>query len=175
MLRTPSSRRKVKADDKLNLNPILDAVFIFIFFLVVSTSFIKVYEIPSMVPTLSDKEPPKPKKPPLNLTLKIFKGEAKLYKGVPLRLIKTFSRQEEGFNTLAIHEELIALKQTRPEERNIILEPSNTVIYEDIVKIMDAVRVLEKTDPSFYIKDKDGMDEKVEQLFDKIVFSNIQS
>jgi hypothetical protein len=40
---------KIKKPEKLNLVPILDSVFIFIFFLLMSAQFVDVYEIGSSV------------------------------------------------------------------------------------------------------------------------------
>ena len=57
-MKLPSSRRKKKPDEKLNLVPIMDSVFIFIFFLLMSAQFIHVMEIGSPVPILSAAEPP---------------------------------------------------------------------------------------------------------------------
>ena len=62
------SKRKIAKPPKLNLIPILDAIFIFIFFLLMSAQFIDIYEIGSDAPisASSDKHP---EKDPLNLTL----------------------------------------------------------------------------------------------------------
>jgi biopolymer transport protein ExbD len=45
MLKIPTSRKRKKPEEKLNLVPIMDSVFIFIFFLLMSASFLKIYEI----------------------------------------------------------------------------------------------------------------------------------
>ena len=90
-MRLPSSRRKKRPEEKLNLVPIMDSVFIFIFFLLMSAQF----------------------------------------------------RQD--------------------------------LAYEEIVKIMDSVRMLKKTDDAFFRKGKDGLDVKIMNLFDKIIFGNLMS
>ena len=59
MYRVPSRRKTKKQMAKPNLIPILDAVFIFIFFLLMSANFIKIFEISSDVPIVSTVEPPK--------------------------------------------------------------------------------------------------------------------
>ena len=63
-------RRRMKKPPKLNLIPILDAIFIFIFFLLMSAQFIDIYEIGSDAPITSTSSPEN-KKPPLNLTLEL--------------------------------------------------------------------------------------------------------
>ena len=44
MLRAPSRRQRKEPEKRLNLIPILDSVFIFIFFLLMSANFIKIFE-----------------------------------------------------------------------------------------------------------------------------------
>ena len=57
MLRAPSRRKRKEPVKRLNLIPILDAVFIFIFFLLMSANFIKIYEVQSDVPIVSTTPP----------------------------------------------------------------------------------------------------------------------
>ncbi|WP_408098685.1 biopolymer transporter ExbD [Peredibacter sp. HCB2-198] len=175
MLRVPTSRKRKKADEKLNLVPIMDSVFIFIFFLLMSASFLKIYEIGSPIPIISDQEPPKKEeKEPLALTMKVEANEITLSSGVPSREIKKFSRQSDGqFNFDEIHTTLIDLKKQHVDEDSIIFEPTDDLPYEEIVKIMDAVRMLNKTDEAIFKPNKDGVDEKIKNLFDRIIFSNL--
>jgi len=177
MYSAPSRRRTQNSKgDKLNLVPILDSVFILIFFLLLSAQFIKIYEINSNVPIVSSQPPPPLKKPPLSLTLEITEKKMILLSGQPLSAMKEFAVDEEGnFPVDELHELLIDVKKKNKEEKTIIIEPSNEVTYEHIVKIMDAVRTFKKTDESVYGKDKDGVDIVLENLFEDIIFGNITS
>lgn len=175
MYRTPSSRRKKKVDERLNLTPVLDAVFIFIFFLLMSASFTKIYEIASDVPMVSDQEPPKDKKPPLALTIQINERGFNLYTGVPARMIKQINKIEKEYNFEELHTFLVELKKSNIDEKTAILEPVVDATYEDIVKVMDAARLIKATDEAIFTKDKDGFDVKINELFAEIVFGNIQS
>lgn len=176
MLRVPTSRKRKKPDEKLNLVPIMDSVFIFIFFLLMSASFLKIYEIGSDVPIVSDAEPPKDKKEPLALTMNIQTNEITLSTGVPSRPYKKFQREAGGeFNYEDIHATLIDLKKKHLDEDSIIFEPNGDLTYEEIVKIMDAVRMLDRTDEAIFKTNKDGIDEKVKDLFNKIIFGNLMS
>ena len=175
MYRVPSRKSKRHVIIKPNLIPILDSVFIFIFFLLMSASFIKIYEIPSDVPLVSDQEPP-PNHKPLALTLKVVPDRINAYVGVPSRLVKSFGKNSEGeYDLESLHTFIVGMKTDNPKEKTAILEPMIDITYEEIVKIMDALRVVRKTDESIYIKNKDGIDEKVKVLFDNIVFANIIS
>lgn len=176
MYRVPSRRKQRHEVKKPNLIPILDAVFIFIFFLLMSANFLKVYEIGSDVPIVSDSPPPKSKKKELALTLRVSSRKLTVSTGIPSRVRKSFSRNGEGeYDLEGLHKYLIGLKEKHTTEKTIILEPVVDLKYEEIVKIMDAVRSLKNTDPAIYGKDKDGIDVKINELFSNIVFGNIQS
>ncbi|HXH29944.1 MAG TPA: biopolymer transporter ExbD [Bacteriovoracaceae bacterium] len=176
MLRVPTSRKRKRPEEKLNLVPIMDSVFIFIFFLLMSSSFLQIYEIGSDVPIVSDAEPPKDKKDPLALTLIMENNELILAKGVPSQRYQKFVRQPDGqFNYEELHTTLIDLKKKHLDENMIIFEPVGDLTYEEIVKIMDAVRMLHKTDEAIFRTNKEGIDEKIKDLFSKIIFSNLMS
>ncbi len=176
MLKVPTSRKRRKPEEKLNLVPIMDAIFIFIFFLLMSSTFLRIYEIGSDVPIVSDAEPPKDQKDPLALTLTAETNEITLARGLPSKSFKKFQRQPNGeFNYEEIHSVLIDLKKDHLDENTIIFEPVGDLTYDEIVKIMDAVRVLNKTDEAIFKKNKDGIDEKIKDLFSKIIFSNLMS
>lgn len=176
MYRAPSRRKNRKEVKKPNLIPILDAVFIFIFFLLMSASFLNIHEIQSDVPIISNKEPPKSKKPPLALTLKITGSRIQVLTGVPARVRKSIGKNSEGdYDLNSLRNYLINLKKKYTSEKDIVLEPIVDLTYEEIVKIMDTVRTLKKTDPDIWTKNKEGMDERVKDLFSNIVFGNIQS
>ncbi len=175
----PSGRRKGKNDSKrLNLVPILDSVFILIFFLLLSASFLKIYEINSNVPIISTTPPPPSKKKPLGLTMEISPKKLIVKIGeAPQRTIKVFdfNETEESFPYEEIHSFMLDLKKKNQDEKTIVFEPNTEVEYDVIVKIMDAVRMIRKTDDAIFTKDKDGIDVKVEALFDDIIFGNITS
>ena len=176
MYSVPSRRKSRKNITKPNLSPILDAVFIFIFFLIMSANFIKVFEISSDVPLVSDAPPPKNKKPPLALTLKILPEGLGIFTGVPSRRRKMFPKAQDGsYDFMALKEYLISLRQQHPDEKTIIFEPEIDIEYIKLVEVMDAVKILNDTDPAFFEKDKDGLDVKKQYLFDNIIFGNIQT
>ena len=178
MLRVPSRRKKKGPPGRVNLIPILDAIFIFIFFLLLSSSFLNIFEIQSPLPMASEADPPpsKVKEKPLNLTLKITNSSLQIYTGLPGRLTKTFpKRPDNSFPLDELRVYLIDLKGQHLKEKTIIFEPKIDLRYEDLVNIMDTVRILKKTDPAFYLKGQDGIEERVNDLFSDIMFGNIQS
>ena len=141
-----------------------------------SASFLKIFEIQSDVPLISAGKPPKSKKKPLALTVKVHPSSVEVYTGVPARLRKSFSKLPSGdYDLESLHNYLITIKRRNLEEKTVILEPKADINYEVLTKIMDSLRMLRKTDPALYTKDRDGLDVKIEALFDNIIFGNIQS
>lgn len=176
MLRVPTSRKRKKPEEKLNLVPIMDSIFIFIFFLLMSASFLKIYEIGSPIPIISDQEQPKDDKEPLALTMRLEQDQIILMSGVPSKEIQKFARQPDGkFNYDEIHKVLIDIKKQNLNEDSIIFEPIGDLTYEEIVNVMDAVRMLNKLDEAIYKPNKEGIDEKIKNLFDRIIFSNLMN
>lgn len=174
--KTPTRRKAKRKQERINLIPILDAVFIFIFFLLMSTQFIKVFEIGSDIPILSSSPPPKNQKKPLALTLTIQGSGFVVSQGVPSRVVKKIGKLTNGkYDLNTLHDYLITVKRRHINEESIILEPIIDLKYEEIIKIMDSVRMLKNTDDSFYRKDKDGIDVKIKTLFSKIIFGNLMS
>lgn len=175
-MKTPSSRRKKKPEEKLNLVPIMDAVFIFIFFLLMSAQFLQVMEIGSDVPIVSEAEPPKKDKDPLVLQLKIEEKGLTLLAGVNPRVVGRFNRTPDGLYELdALHQKLVEIKKSNIDEESIILQPEWDISYDEIIKIMDTVRLIKNTDEAIFKKDKDGIEQKVKTLFAKIIFGNLMS
>ena len=125
---------------------------------------------------VSNEPPPKNQKKPLALTLTINKDRLTLKSGVPSRVVKTFGKvSDDQYDLMSLHDYLVQLKMQYTNENSIIFEPLIDLTYEEIVKIMDSVRLLNKTDDAIYKKDKDGVDVEVKTLFNKIVFGNILS
>ena len=177
MYKKPSRRAQARA--KLpppDLVPIMDSVFIFIFFLLMSASFIKIFEIPSDVPFFSDITPPENKEKPLALTIQVTDTEINILTGLPSSLLKTIRKlNQHDYDLNTLHESLLALKKKYPKESMAILEPETDLSYETIVQIMDEIRLLRKTDPEFFLKDKTGQEKRLKTLFAEIIFGNIQS
>lgn len=176
MLKVPSARRRKKPAVKLNLIPVMDIIIIFIFFILMSGTFLKINEVGSDVPLISDIAPVEDVSDTMALTLAIKSNEMILSKGVPSTMIQKFQRQADGlFNYEELHTVLVGIKKDNVKENSIIFEPVDDLTYEEIVKIMDTVRKLNNTDEAIYHTNKEGVDEKLKVLFSKIIFSNLMS
>lgn len=173
MYKVPSRRKHKITTNKPNLIPILDSVFIFIFFLLMSASFLKLTEIPSDVPLVSHKTPPSKKKP-LALTLVIRASSIAVQTGVPSKTRKVFRKKNNEYPLGPLHDYLVKIKERNVKEKSIVFIPKVDLTYEEIVKLMDTAREVKETDTDIYEK-KDGIDVRIKTLFDNVVFGNLQS
>ncbi len=174
MYRLPSRRKRSKLHtEKVNLVPMMDAIFNFIFFLLITSSFVTIFQISSPLPILSNKEMPKDDKKPLALTLAIDNSKVIVKTGIPSRVAQTFNKEGEDYPWEEIHLYLIDLKKKFPHEDSAIIEPDNAVAYLEIVKLMDSIRIMKSSDESLYGKDTAGVPVKLELLFSTVLFGNI--
>tara|TARA_Y100000385_G_C12735057_1_gene484389 strand:- start:137 stop:637 length:501 start_codon:yes stop_codon:yes gene_type:complete len=158
-------RKKLTQDAKLNLIPILDAIFIFIFFLLMSAQFIDIYEIGSDAPITTSSEN-HPEKNPLNLTIELSKNKIVIKKGIDGIIHKTIKIK----NLTEYNKSLQELKKQYPKENSAILKPARNFKYENIVKVIDQTR--EVTQENVFVTAVDNKNRKYPSkvLFDKIIF-----
>jgi len=145
--------RKIKKPEKLNLVPILDSVFIFIFFLLMSAQFIDVYEIGSSLPMTKQSTEKPDDKDPLNLVLEITKDVVVVKTGLKSIISRSFASTESK----EMKEYLIELKRENPLENTIILKADPKVPFQHLVTVIDNTQM--------------SKDSK-EKLFEQIVFDN---
>lgn len=159
-------RKKLNKMPKLNLIPILDAIFIFIFFLLMSAQFLDIYEIGSDAPVTTTLSNPKPDKEPLNLTLEIGRRSIAVKTGLDGKLYKRVKTDELA----KLNEVLIELKNSHPKENSAILKPSASYQYHRIVKVIDHTREVLKPDVFVTAVDERNRKYPSKKLFDKIIF-----
>lgn len=145
--------RKLKKIEKLNLVPILDSVFIFIFFLLMSAQFVDVYEIGSSVPMTKEAKPETQEKDPLNLTLEVTKTQIVVKTGLRSPRSRTFASEQKK----EIKEYLTELKRQYPKENTMVLRADPKISFQNLVTVIDSTQ----TKP----------DDK-SKLFEQIVFDN---
>jgi biopolymer transport protein ExbD len=146
---------KIKKPEKLNLVPILDSVFIFIFFLLMSAQFVDVYEIGSSVPMSKEAKDEKQEKDPLNLTLEVTKEQIVVKTGLRTPRSRTFASEQKK----EIKEYLTELKRQYPKENTMILRADPKISFQNLVTVIDTTQ--NNTDSK-----------KKEKLFEQIVFDN---
>lgn len=168
--------RRSKKIERLNLTPILDAIFIFIFFLLMSAQFIDIHQIGSDAPAIATiSEDKKDKEPPLNLTLDIRNEEILVTTGLDNRVFKRIRLQEKDGKLVLtdLIKALIQLKTKHIEEKSVIIKPTQEFKYQKLVQIMDAVKKLEKNQGVVSGKNKKGSKVETDTLFDQIIFETV--
>jgi len=164
--------RTKKKLDKLNLIPILDAVFIFIFFLLMSAQFIDIHEIGSDTPAVATYVPEKDKKPPLNLVLEIKKFYILVKTGFEGK-IRLKIKNDKSNDMQKLQNILAQIKSERIEERTIIIRPDKDVPYSIIVKVMDTVKEIKNINKPISGSSSKGKIIKTTKLFEQIIFETI--
>lgn len=154
-------KRVLDKAERLNLVPIMDAVFIFIFFLLFSAQFIKIFEIEMNAPVVSDRPSEnKEDESLLQLTLKIDLKKIEIFTGINKKLVKTIYKDENNYLDL-LNEYMLMLKGQHPEDKDdyVIINPAKYINYEEIVKTIESIQLLK-------IKDKNDDNQK---LFKQVV------
>ncbi len=144
---------KIKKPDKLNLVPILDSVFIFIFFLLMSAQFVDVYEIGSSVPMTKEAKSEPQERDPLNLTVEVTKEQIVVKTGLRSPASRTFTVEQKT----ELRTYLTDLKRRHPSENTMILRADPKISFQNLVTVIDGTQA--------------GKDRK-EKLFEQIVFDN---
>lgn len=178
MLRKPSHRRSSKGVQEIDLPlvPIMDAFVTLIAFLLLATSLLAVTLIDTPVPVVSNEPEEKHPEKPLALQLRIEQDALILSSAFRRIPEQKFPKVDKGYDTAKLHESLIAIRQQFPTEKNIVFLPSADVKYDDLVQLMDATRILSKTDPAMpTVKDANGVDRIDPYLFPTVVFGNVIS
>ena len=168
-----ASNNEVKIE-KLNLIPIMDAVFIFIFFLLFSAQFIKIYDIESDAPVVSEVPPSQvEEKPPLNLKVKITPDEYVITKGfndIIIKKIPNFDNEESLKN---LKDYVFNIRKKNPDDNYIIIAPEETIQYDLIAKVMDTVKSLPKGTSTLELEVK-GRKVEYSEIFKQVVLEPIE-
>jgi biopolymer transport protein ExbD len=178
MLKKPSARRRSAGthEVELPLVPIMDAFVTLIAFLLLATSMLAVTLIDTPVPVVSTfPDDPKKNDKPLALTLRIEKDGLTLASSSRRIPEAKFPKIDVNYDLVKLHESLVAVRKQFPTEKNITFYPSADIKYNDIVGIMDAVRLYLKTDETLFVKGDDGVDRADPLLFSNVLFGNVIS
>jgi biopolymer transport protein ExbD len=176
-VKSPSARRKGGGHQiELNLVPIIDTMVTLIAFLLFTTSFLAIASIETPFPQASSssvKEELKEK--PLQLTVSIRPDETEIWSPFD-RIEKKISKNPIPGqpDTKFVHDTLIQIKHQFPQESKIVIVPYSGVTYDTLITTMDAMRMMDPTDPPFFVKNATtGIDESVKTLFPEVIFGNL--
>jgi biopolymer transport protein ExbD len=177
LLKRPTSRRKgASRQIELNLVPILDAMVTLIAFLLFTMSFLTIVGIESPFPIASTEHvEQKLKEKPLQLTVSLREAELEIWSPFEKIPNKTIPHTGDGQPDIkSMHDALIEIKRQFPQETQVVFVPTGAANYDTLIAMMDAMRVLEPTDPAVFAKNADtGVDEQVKTLFPNVIFGNL--
>ncbi len=143
MYSLPSARRKKPKADGLNLTPILDVVFVLIFFLLFSVQLLRIYEIGSDLPIYQEPAESTPQQKKKKFELKVYVSNKSI------RFVNSLSRKElERFETdwgneefeQSIEQKIQEIKNEHPTERRVVIATHKKVTYNNLVMILDKLR-----------------------------------
>tara|TARA_R110002072_G_scaffold64203_3_gene159515 strand:- start:126121 stop:126636 length:516 start_codon:yes stop_codon:yes gene_type:complete len=159
---------------KPNIIPILDAVFIFIFFLLMSAQFLEIYELGSDAPAVKTVDTQdKDKKLPLNLVLAIGAKSINVKTGLDEITVGTVNMKDGDYDYTKLKEIIVNIKKKNIDESSVVLRPTKKVAYKKIVYIMDTVRALDIKEPNIVGKNSKGKTIQTKTLFDQIIFETL--
>ncbi len=162
MYKVPSARRKKRKFTPLNLIPILDVVFILIFFLLASAQLLRIFEIGSDLPIFRVSTKQDQKEDQFELKVTVNKNSVLLTnykKGVLIKKINVTDWENEK-TMKDINEALISIKKSHPDENRVVVTAQRSVSYQDLVMVLDNVRT----------NNQAGVKEEDKFLFRQIMF-----
>ncbi len=160
------SRKKRKSrptqeyqDAELNIMPFIDVFSVLNTFLLMSAAFITLGVIKVQVPFFTNSEDQSKPKRTLEVKVDAQKDKIELttsYSMAPIQPNKqTFAADDNGINQL--HEALVRIRVDNKETDLVTLYSDDDVTYEQVVKVLDAIKVRRENDPLFI---SDQADEK---------------
>jgi biopolymer transport protein ExbD len=140
-----NKRIEVPKAETLNLIPIMDAIFLFIFFLLTSSQVIKFFEINSDAPIVQEGSKNENNEK-LMLRAVIKNDSISLYRGEPSKLISTIPLGDLESGLEKFKYQLIGVKKSNPLEKEITLAPTKDISFQTIVNVLDVIRSKYKTE-----------------------------
>jgi biopolymer transport protein ExbD len=170
---------KSRLDDStfdLNLAPMLDIIVCIIPMLLMSVAFIQVNMIETPIPQVVEQaSAQKNETEQTTVRLKMIKGGLVYevtHQGKKNNI--QVNMPEGKFSEDTLHSESVKLKRIHPYLLKVDLVPSQEASFEEIVKVMDAIRKLKPNEDKFAFTDtKTGQAVTTDLLFPEVSFANV--
>lgn len=126
-------------EPKINIIPLMDVIFIFIFFLLISVNFFEYFQITSSNPiTKTPQQVPQDDKKPKQFKLQVANDSVELTEGLDEKLIASFKNTEA--DTQKLKDMMRKIKTDFPDENSMIIKPFRDISFERIVEVIDSVQ-----------------------------------
>lgn len=139
-LKKTVGRHRSPADD-VNITPVMNLFLVLVPFLLLTAVFVRIAVLELSLPSLSQKsQKPQadPQKPVVVILLAITQKGFELK--VPAMRFEPIPLKEDEYQFDQLRRNLDKIKQRYPETEEITIQPADDVLYEIIVKVMDACR-----------------------------------
>jgi biopolymer transport protein ExbD len=161
MYTAPSSKRKKRFFTPLNLIPILDVVFILIFFLLASSQLLRTFEIGSDLPIYKFTEEIPKDESEFQLRVVISNDKIILQntkKKENLSIIEVTSWDKPEIFLEELNQKIIAIKNNYPGESRVLIKASKKINYQSLIFVLDKIRSEDKA--------------KSRKLFSQLIFES---
>jgi biopolymer transport protein ExbD len=139
-------KRNLNQPQKVNVIPILDAVFIFVFFLLLSAQFLDLYQLNVSKPIFKDSEASDASAGADNKNFKliIYREKIILTEGVNEKEIASSSWSKDSLDTF--QNKLYSLKINNLKTDVMIIKPAKDLQYKKVVQAIDLAQRYYSTD-----------------------------
>ena len=167
------------ASFELDLAPMLALMVTLIPILLLSTQFLQIVVIDTALPQTVQEaiEKDRNKKDrDVSIALEMNEGRGfNLLVTIDGKVKDRFKIPKQGkeWNFKELHQKLVFVKKQHPKIFRLDLNPGSAVQYEQIVKVMDAARKLEKEDGKVSITGKDNQMAETDIMFPDVIFANL--
>ncbi len=166
-------------DIELNVMPFIDVFSLLTTFLLMAAVFVAIGIIEVQIPFLSTNKPES--NPPRTLDLKVDMEKDKVlvitsYTKPPINKVeKKFEVNESGIEKLHVY--MVSIKRKNQEIDKLSFFTEDDVVWEDMSKVLDAIKLRKENDPIFVPSDKQNDPKAVAEaaifLFPKVVLSSV--
>ena len=172
-------KRSIKASEpELNIMPFIDVFSVLTTFLLISAAFLSMGIIEVQIPFFTN-APPSKEKPQRSLTINVEVEKTKIilkteYTAAPVNKDeKEYELNEDGLDQL--HRALVTLRQKEPDSDKVTLFSEDDVVYNDLVKVLDAIKNLKPDDPRIKVTDDKvaNTERELGQLYKKVVMGSV--
>lgn len=172
-------RRSIKYRDiELNIMPFIDVFSLLNTFLLMSAVFLSVGILEVQIPFLSSSPPEKtPEERVLEIKVDMEKEKIEVtaaYSKPPINeQKKEFRVTKEDLQ--AMHKFLVDIRRTNPEADKVQFFTEDDVIWKDVARVLDAIKVRQANDPVFPTKTGSDVEKAIasEFVFPKVVMASV--